>query len=317
MAAEAFNSLGGYSVGIPPVPVIDANGNVITNVLVTSGNVTAANVYAANYYYANGMPFNAGGNPYGPNNSIQFNGNGTFNGSGNLTFDDVTNLLTVPSINVNGLSNLGPISNITITGGGSGYLLTTDGNGIIQWSPPGTGSAISNGNSNVSIATFNGNITAGVNGTDNVLVISNAGMDVAGNISSNNVTINENLIANTFQMGFGIYEFYHASVYFATTATADPNQVLWSTSLANLSAIDFTIISTDETSNTRQTAKIAAAILGTEVVFNEYSGLYINGGVGSFSVIYQAGSPDSVQLVVTPDYSNPIKYNMMIVQYAN
>ena len=29
MAAEEFNSLGGYSVGIPPVPVIDANGNLM------------------------------------------------------------------------------------------------------------------------------------------------------------------------------------------------------------------------------------------------------------------------------------------------
>ena len=33
MAAEDFNSLGGYSVGIPPIPVVDANGNVVTNIL--------------------------------------------------------------------------------------------------------------------------------------------------------------------------------------------------------------------------------------------------------------------------------------------
>jgi hypothetical protein len=52
------------------------------------------------------------------------------------------------------------------------------------------------------------------------------------------------------------------------------------------------------------------------VVFNEYSGLYINGGVGSFSVTYQAGPPDTIQLVVTPDSSNLTKYNMMIIQYA-
>ena len=45
-----------------------------------------------NYYYANGRPFNAGGNPYGPNNSIQYNGNGSFNGSANLIFDDINNL---------------------------------------------------------------------------------------------------------------------------------------------------------------------------------------------------------------------------------
>ena len=186
MSADKFNSLGGYSVGIPPVPVIDANGNVITNVLVTSGNVSAANVYAGNYFYANGQPFNAGGNPIGPNNSIQYNGNGAFAGSSNLTFNDATNLVTVPSINVTGLSNLGPVSNITITGGSSGYLLTTNGNGVIQWSPPGSGAAISNGNSNVNIATSNGNITAGVNGVANVVTISSTGLTVAGNITATN-----------------------------------------------------------------------------------------------------------------------------------
>ena len=196
MSADKFNSLGGYSVGIPPIPVIDANGNVITNVLVTSGNVTAANIYAANYYYANGRPFNAGGNPVGPNTSIQFNGNGQFDGSANLTFNNVTNLLTTSNFNVTGLSNLGPVSNITITGGGTGYLLSTDGNGALQWSPPGTGSAISNGNSNVVIANFNGNITAGVNGTANVVVIKSDGITVQGNTTTGNLKTDSILYAN-------------------------------------------------------------------------------------------------------------------------
>ena len=186
MAADEFNSLGGYSVGIPPVPVIDANGNVVTNVLVTTGNVSAANVYAANYYYANGRPFNAGGNPYGPNNSLQYNNNGTFDGSANLVFDNTTQLLSVPSINISGLSNLGPVGNITITGGGSGYLLTTDGNGILNWQPPGSGSAISNGQSNLSINQYSGNITAGVNGVANVVVITSNSLSVNGNITATN-----------------------------------------------------------------------------------------------------------------------------------
>jgi hypothetical protein len=186
MSADKFNSLGGYSVGIPPVPVIDANGNVVTNVLVTAGNVSAANIYAANYYYANGRPFNAGGNPYGPNNSVQYNNSGTFDGVANFTFDNTTQLLSVPSINVSGLSNLGPVGNITITGGGSGYLLTTDGNGLIQWSPPGTGSAISNGQSNVSIDQSNGNVTIGVNSVANVVTFTSNSVLVNGNVTATN-----------------------------------------------------------------------------------------------------------------------------------
>ena len=186
MAAEEFNSLGGYSVGIPPVPVIDANGNVVTNVLNTTGNVSAANIYAANYYYANGRPFNAGGNPYGPNNSVQYNNSGTFDGVANFTFDNTTQILSVPSITVSGLSNLGPVGNITITGGGSGYLLTTDGNGLIQWSPPGSGSAISNGQSNVSIDEFNGNVTIGVNSVANVVTFTSNSVLVNGNVTATN-----------------------------------------------------------------------------------------------------------------------------------
>jgi len=196
MAVDNFNSFGGYSVGIPPVPVIDANGNIITNVLNANGNVAVHSVYAANYYYANGRPFNAGGNPYGPNNSIQYNGNGAFDGSANLTFESATNLLTVPNINVTRLSNLGPVSNITITGGSPGYLLSTDGNGVIQWSPPDSGSAISNGNSNIDIATSGGNITASVNGTANVVVIKSDGLTVQGNTTTGTIKTDNILYAN-------------------------------------------------------------------------------------------------------------------------
>ena len=186
MAAEEFNSLGGYSVGIPPVPVIDANGNVVTNVLATTGNVAAGNVYAGNYYYANGHPFTGGGDPGGGNTQIQYNDDGLFNGSANFTFDNTTELVTIPNLTVTGLSDLGGIANITITGGSSGYLLTTNGNGVLQWSPPGSGSAISNGTSNVNIATSNGNITAGVGGVANVVTISTTGLDVNGNITATN-----------------------------------------------------------------------------------------------------------------------------------
>ena len=224
MAAEDFNSLGGYSVGIPPVPVVDANGNVVTNILNTTGNVSVANIYAANYYYANGRPFNAGGNPYGPNNSIQYNSNGQFDGSANLTFDNLTNLLTVTNINVTGLSNLGPVGNVIITGGTTGYLLTTDGNGVLQWSPPGSGSAISNGSSNVNIATLNGNITAGVNGVANVITISSTGLDVTGNITATNFVGNfTGNVANAATAG-------------TVTANAQPNI----TSVGTLISLDVT-----------------------------------------------------------------------------
>ena len=194
MAAEDFNSLGGYSVGIPPVPVVDANGNVVTNVLNVTGNVSVANVYAGNYFYANGQPFNAGGNPLGPNFSVQYNNNGVFGGNSAFLYDNANSLVTVPSLKVNGLANLGPVGNVTITGGSTGYLLTTDGNGVLQWLPPGSSAAISNGSSNVNIATANGNITAGVAGVGNVVTITSNSVVVAGNLNATN--INGNVIGN-------------------------------------------------------------------------------------------------------------------------
>ena len=68
MSADQFNSAGGYSAGIPPVPVVDSNGNVVTNVN-TTGNVTANNIYGNNYYFANGQPFAS--DPAGSNTQVQ------------------------------------------------------------------------------------------------------------------------------------------------------------------------------------------------------------------------------------------------------
>jgi hypothetical protein len=124
------------------------------------------------------------------------------------------------------------------------------------------------------------------------------------------------MIANSFQMGSGVYKFNTQFVYFATTFSTASNQVLWSVPIANVTAIDFTIIATDATGNSRQQCKMSAAVLGSTVVYNEYAGLYINGGVGSFSVGYAPGATPTVQLLVTPDSSNVIEYSLLIMEYA-
>jgi hypothetical protein len=258
--------------------------NVSSNLsVINTANV--GNLRTNNLLYANGSAWDLGGSPGGSNTQIQFNDSNEFNGSANFTFDKTTSLLTV--VGTANVTTLNATGNITGNNGIFGNLSTTGPSGDI------TGANLI---STVTL-TASGNITS-------------------ANANLGNISIANNVIANTFRMGVGDNEFYQSTVYFATTSSNVPNQLLWSTSLANLSAIDFTIISTDVVGNTRQTAKIAAAVLGTEVVFNEYSGLYINGGVGSFSVNYQAGSPDTIQLVVTPDSTNLTKYNLMIIQYA-
>lgn len=122
MSAEQFNSLGGFSVGIPPIPIADANGNLVSNFNNLSGNVSANKVYANTYYYANGQPFNA--SPGGNTTQLQFNNNGVLGGIPGVTYS--SNVLS-----------LGNVSNLRILGGQNGYYLQTDGAGSLTWSPAG------------------------------------------------------------------------------------------------------------------------------------------------------------------------------------
>lgn len=72
--------------------------------------------------------FDSGGNiveNINANGYIHANGSATFNG--NLT--------------IGGISNFGPASNVHITGGSSGYVLTTDGQGNLQWLSGETGNS--------------------------------------------------------------------------------------------------------------------------------------------------------------------------------
>lgn len=111
---------------------------------------------------------------------------------------NITSVGTLTSLTVSGTSNLGPVSNVTITGGSNGQVLTTNGSGVLSWSTPSGGVAsISNGTSNVNIATSGGNITMGVGGVANVVTVTSSNVQLGtgsgGNISGVNV-----VTANTF-----------------------------------------------------------------------------------------------------------------------
>jgi hypothetical protein len=65
---------------------------------------------------------------------------------------------------VQGTSNLGAVANVTITGGTSGQVLTTNGSNVLSWTTASVPS-IANGTSNVRIATSGGNISFNLNGS--------------------------------------------------------------------------------------------------------------------------------------------------------
>ena len=103
------------------------------------------------------------------------------------------------NIGVTGSANLGAVGNIVITGGTSGYVLSTDGLGNLSWTSQGGGiSTISNGNSNVNIPTAGGNINFSAVGNANVVVISGTGADINGTA---NITGNVTLSGSNVSLG--------------------------------------------------------------------------------------------------------------------
>jgi hypothetical protein len=219
MSSDPFNSFGGFSVNIPPVRVIDANGNVVTNVLALSGNVAANVIYSDNYRYANGVPF-IGAGPNGSNNQIQFNSNGAFGASTNFTFDT----------------------------------------------------------------------------------------------STNTVQVNGNLVANTMQIGSGLYSWSKTFVHLANS-NSNADQLLFSVSAENVSGAEFHIFATDDTLRTRESTKISSVIYDGQVQSNQDPNLYINGEIGQYVVQYNSGAPPMLQLRVTPDNNSQVKYKIQVTLF--
>jgi hypothetical protein len=111
--------------------------------------------------------------------------------TGNRSWTDTITIsgsvATINTLTVIGNSNLGSNSNVRITGGGPGQFIVTDGAGNLAWSSAAisTASGISNEQSSVAIVAPNGNISMAVAGTLNVVVVSNTGAIVNGNITAN------------------------------------------------------------------------------------------------------------------------------------
>jgi hypothetical protein len=327
----------------------EANLGAVGNITITGG--TAG--YLLRTDGAGNLSWVAGGGggngtPGGSNTQVQFNDETAFAGDADFTFDKNTGILSIPivnattvsangfqttgnltagnikanvlaniagnlrvtgNVNFSGAANvtLGSVANLKISGGTNGYVLTTDGLGNLDWSEGGGGGNGTPGGSNTQIQ-FNNN---GSFGGSPYLTFNN---------TTNTIQIAGNLIANTFQMGAGVYQFSTSEVYFATTASTSPNQVLYSIPTEDISGVEFHIIATDSVGGTRQSSKISSVVYNGQVQFNEYAGLYINGGVGTLQVDYNAGDiihPPSLELKVSPDSSNQTVYKMLITVFAS
>lgn len=121
---------------------------------------------------------------------------------------DISN---VGNINVTGTTNLGAVGNITITGGSSGYVLKTNGSGVLSWGADSASAGGSNtqvqfndagsigGNANLTFNKSTSNLTVTGNiiatGTANITSTANVGnvytsgtITAVGNITAGNVS---------------------------------------------------------------------------------------------------------------------------------
>lgn len=221
MAAEPFNSLGGYSAGIPPVQVIDSNGNVVTNVL-TTGNVTANVFYATYYKYSNGAPFvpPAAGN----NGQLQYNNQGSFAG--------------VPNVSWNGNTlNLGDISALSIGGGLNGYFLQTDGNGSLSWAAGGGGGGNGTpGGSNTQVQ-FNDNGAFGASPAFEFYKSSNT-LYVGGTVQADDILVNEaTVVGNVTATGNVEAAYFIGNGAFITDIVTDTANYVVQPNQANITSV--------------------------------------------------------------------------------
>jgi hypothetical protein len=301
IVGQVANALVSSTVYTNAQPNITSVGTLTT--LAVSGNTTSNNLAVANTL--NSQTISVSGTTFTTNlnatGTATFSNNAVISSAALLTVNG--NLNATPSANV----TLGNVANIHITGGLNGYVLSTDGAGNLSWTAGGGGG---------------GN---GVPGGSNTQVQYNDNGEFGGsafltfNESTDTFQVAGNLIANSTQLGAGVYKFSTSSVYAATTSSTAANQLLWSTEAANVSGIDFHIISTDLGSGTRQVSKISSVILGNIVQWNEYGSLLINGGVGSFDVAYTPGNvvvDALIELRVTPDSTNVTSYKILITEYT-
>jgi hypothetical protein len=188
--------------------------SVTNNITSTLGNIVAGNIgNAATMLYGNGINISniAGANVSGyvananiANTAYSVNAANLTGStlSSNVTSSSLTSLGTLTSLTVSGTTSLGSIGNVTITGGTDGqYLVANGSSGGLKWASVDA-AMISNGTSNVNIATANGDITIAVTGSQ-IVDISGTGANFTGVVNATGNIIGNNLTSNNFIVASG------------------------------------------------------------------------------------------------------------------
>ena len=146
---------------------------------ITSGNANLGNLVTANFFTGNGYLLTGVGNAtaiVNGNSNVNIpsaNGNVNISAAGNANIIVVTGtgvnvagtLNTTGNTTFTGANvNLGAVANLHISGGTTGYVLSTDGSGALSW----ISAAVAASGSNIVVDTFSGN------GVQTVFTLTNA-----------------------------------------------------------------------------------------------------------------------------------------------
>jgi hypothetical protein len=133
-------------------------------------------------------------------NSITITGSANFTGNveftGNVTSEtanyvtantqsNITSVGTLVNLTVSGPANLGQVGNVTIAGGSAGYVLVTNGNGVLSWQA--SGGNYNNDDVRNYLGNFNSNIIPSASNTYSLGNSSRAWREL--NVGSNGVYI--------------------------------------------------------------------------------------------------------------------------------
>lgn len=225
---------------------------------------------------------------------------------------------TVNFINTSNVS-LGGVANLHITGGTSGQVLTTDGNGGLSWTTVGGGGAVignvSINNTTISTTIANSNLNLAANGTGvislNTNTVANANLTVNGVTSLQNVTA-EFFGANSITVGLGPNAFSESVVYSSITNTPDPDQQLYNIDATTISGADYVIITTDSSAASRQITKISTVVYGNNLSYNETSTMLVGNYLGDWTLELTTGN---VSLAFSPASANTMIHKMLITKY--
>lgn len=213
---------------------VDVTGNVSAgNISATSGNLSGTLGVTGNATVGN---LTATHGQFGGNINVVGNANAslvtatTLNVSGATTVNTISatgaatfnSNVIVDNLTVNAITNLGNVGNVVITGGNSGFVLTTDGSGGLTWAnltaSAGTGNVTSGTANHIAFyastgatvsgsganLTWNGANLLTVLGTANVTTLNASGNITAGNVSGIGVSVSGNITAGNINAVSGI-----------------------------------------------------------------------------------------------------------------